>query len=1065
MRQRVLGFLFVLTCVILGRAQNQVEPTKSPFPDLARESFVIEQMTTRMRFESDGTARRETNVRVRVQDANAVQQFGQLAEAYNSANEKLEFTYVRVRKQDGSVVPAPESSIQDVTGPIGRIAPVYSDYREKHVTVPALRPGDTLEWQVVTTTTVALAAGQFWASYHFAGAGNAIVLDEQLEINVPAAKKVTLKTAPAFQPKLSDDGSRRVYRWASAHKVRETDDELKKAGQLPPDFPEVQLTTFDSWEQVGQWYASLERDRREPTQKIKERASSLVAGRSTDADKAQALYDFVARNFRYVSLSFGVGRYQPHAAEEVLGNEYGDCKDKNTLLRALLEAVGIESGSALVNSSAKIDSAVPSPAQFNHVITVARVGSEMMWMDTTAEVAPFRLLMPSLRNKRALVIAADKPAQLMTTPAEAPFAQRATVELDGKISALGKLDARVKQVFQGDAEVAYLLAFRSVGQANWSKALEFTVAQQGIAGTVTEANVAAPTAGAPTQIAYKLEVPNFFDWAKKKATVAPPLGNVSAPSVDEDSTEPIDLGGAGDYGAHIRLEFPESTTVRVPLPVHLSRPYAEYTSEYKKDGHTVTIDRKLVIKQRELERTKAADFTAFRRAIEQDQKQEIALENNVSGEQKVPESAKADELNSAGLSAYANRQYAIAADLLKRVVELEPKHKFAWNNLGRAYRMMGKLEDATAAFRKQIEINPYDEFAYNNLGLAYQSQNRDDDAIAAFQKQIEINPLDKWAHKNVGQAYGRRKQFDRAAEELAKAAQITPDDSDLQVELGHAYLESGKTDEALATFDAAVQRAPIPPVWNNIAYYLAEKKVALPRAEQYAESSVRSTEAMLRNLTADNFDGPQGAAGSFLAAAWDTLGWIKYQKGDVDGAEQWIRAAWILEQHGEVADHLGQIYEKRGNKDIAKKLYAQALASPQPQKESRKRLGALLGGEAGIDALVSRARGELSEERTVKLGKLSGHTGTAEFTILLSPGPKVEVVKFVSGDEKLKQYAAKLETVHYDVVFPEKTDTRLAIHGFLSCSATNGECLFVRGVGTPGSMTMTMFVPGAASAQ
>ena len=41
-----------------------------------------------------------------------------------------------------------------------------------------------------------------------------------------------------------------------------------------------------------------------------------------------ALYNYVAQNIRYVSLSFGLGRFQPHSAADVFKNQYGDCKDK-----------------------------------------------------------------------------------------------------------------------------------------------------------------------------------------------------------------------------------------------------------------------------------------------------------------------------------------------------------------------------------------------------------------------------------------------------------------------------------------------------------------------------------------------------------------------------------------------------------------------------------------------------------------------------------------------------------------------------------------------------------------
>ena len=76
-----------------------------------------------------------------------------------------------------------------------------------------------------------------------------------------------------------------------------------------------------------------------------------------------------------------------------------------------------------------------------------------------------------------------------------------------------------------------------------------------------------------------------------------------------------------------------------------------------------------------------------------------------------------------------------------------------------------------------------------------------------------------------------------------------------------------------------------------------------------------------------------------LIAYWDTLGWVYYAEGNLDKAEKYVAAAWALGQHGEVGDHLGQIYEKRGEKEKAIHTYALALSGLRPIPETRGRLG------------------------------------------------------------------------------------------------------------------------------
>ncbi|HEV2715222.1 MAG TPA: DUF3857 and transglutaminase domain-containing protein, partial [Terriglobales bacterium] len=306
-------------------------------PDYTQESFVIEQMHSHYRFEADGTGRKETTARIRVQSEAGVQQWGQLQEGYNSANERVEIPYVRVLKEDGTVVKASTDAVQDLSAPIEREAPVYTDYRQKHITVPGLRPGEVLEYDMVTVIHTPLAAGQFWSDYEFDKAN--ITLDETLDVDVPAGRNLKLKCKLGMDPKIIEENGRRTYHWSGSHLEREDDnakakekDKKKKKRRPDDDKPDIQLTTFESWEQIGRWYAGLEKDRRKPSPEVRAKAQELTRGLNTDLEKTEALYDFVAKNFRYVSLSLGVGRYQPHAASDVLHDQYGDCKDKHTLL-------------------------------------------------------------------------------------------------------------------------------------------------------------------------------------------------------------------------------------------------------------------------------------------------------------------------------------------------------------------------------------------------------------------------------------------------------------------------------------------------------------------------------------------------------------------------------------------------------------------------------------------------------------------------------------------------------------------------------------------------------------
>src|ERR1041385_9460428 len=99
-----------------------------------------------------------------------------------------------------------------------------------------------------------------------------------------------------------------------------------------------------------------------------------------------------------------------------------------------------------MNSARKLDVDIPSPGQFDHVISAIPLGNETLWADTTAEIAPVGLLSPPLRNKKALMIPTAGPARLETTPAEPPFLSSELVTVDGVVDDLGKISAHVHMV-------------------------------------------------------------------------------------------------------------------------------------------------------------------------------------------------------------------------------------------------------------------------------------------------------------------------------------------------------------------------------------------------------------------------------------------------------------------------------------------------------------------------------------------------------------------------------------------------------------------------------------------
>src|SRR5450759_566964 len=300
----VVGFLLVcslvcsLVCWMSADALAQASAPSKQKTNNAEEAAVFERILNRAHFENDGTEVSETEAVVRIQSQAGVEEFGQLVFGYSSATEKLEVEYVRVRKPDGRVVVTPESTAQDFAPDVLKEAPMYSDYRQRHISVAALQPGDTLEYRTVTRVLTPLAAGNFWYEYTFPK--GVVVNEDRLEIDIPKVREVKLKT-PTRKPEIQETGDRRIYTWVVKDIQPERDKDKDDADE--DSGPDVQLTTFTDWRQVAQWYAKLQGERMTEDDSVRTKAEELTKGADTPTEKARRLYDFVARNVRYVSIS------------------------------------------------------------------------------------------------------------------------------------------------------------------------------------------------------------------------------------------------------------------------------------------------------------------------------------------------------------------------------------------------------------------------------------------------------------------------------------------------------------------------------------------------------------------------------------------------------------------------------------------------------------------------------------------------------------------------------------------------------------------------------------------
>jgi tetratricopeptide (TPR) repeat protein/transglutaminase-like putative cysteine protease len=1022
-------------------------PSPSPQKPDSEEAAVIDKILNRVRFENDGTEVSETEATVRIQSQAGVEEFGQLVFGYSSATEKLEVDYVRVRKPNGQVVVTPESTAQDFAPEVLREAPMYSDYRQRHISVSSLQPGDTLEYRTVTRVLTPLAAGNFWYEYTFPK--DVIVNENRLEINVPKSRDLKVK-APNRKPEIHDVGDRRTYTWVDKNSQPVSHPE--SAGEDEENHPDIQLTTFTDWKQVAQWYAKLQGERMVIDDSIRSKAAEVTKGASAPAEKARLLYDFVARNIRYVSISLGVGRYQPHLPAEVMQNGYGDCKDKHTLFAALLIAEGIQSYPVLIDSSRKLDPDVPSPAQFDHVITAARLGMGLTWLDTTPEVTPFGLILYQLRNKQAVLASADPEGGLQQTPADSPIKTFLHFSLNGKFSEFGAFDGSVELTAQGDRDWPMRRNFRQMSSSQWKEYVKAFSEGWGLPGDVDLVHLdSIEDTTKPFHLTYHLHQDRYFVVPSTGVSFRPipPLALPPVRTNDsaEDSTAPIDVGPAGEIDYRVHLEFPSNYSVRTPTAVKMTRDYGEYSSSYSVNQGTMDGERKLVVTTNDLAAARRADYESFRNAAQSNEDQVLTCSITRPSEKAPDASApKMDgtpaELQKAGMKALQNRDYKAAVDLLKRAVDNDsqksPALKNGWYQLGEAYAGVGDRGEAIAAFRQQIKVDPNHKHATGDLARELELAGNDNDAIAAYRKQLALSPYEKSTLKDLGILLARLHRDSEAHTELEAAAAIPPGDPETKLVLAQVYARLGENSKAEPILEELTGSTRVNAGGD---VYAAALRTDIDPAQTENEAQQVLYE-IGGQFDAGEFDrlGPSAlSAMQLVSLSWARIGWAKHRGGENLTAVRFLNAAWLLSQSGTVANRLAQVLEKQDQKESAENMYALAVAAGGVDaQDSRTRLEKLMGDRMLAEKKIVEAAAELVESRTLRLDASANKPGPAHLNaehldLVFDGSSRPERIELSRSNQNLQSAVAQFREKEFPVRFPDASSVKIIRQGLLSC--------------------------------
>ncbi|HEX7893155.1 MAG TPA: DUF3857 and transglutaminase domain-containing protein [Terriglobales bacterium] len=402
--------------------------------------------------------------------------------------------------------------------------------------------------------------------------------------------------------------------------------------------PGQNVATSVSWQRVGQWWSGLVGERTTPSLEVTAKAQQLVNGAPDFKSKLIALTTFLQSQIRYVEISIGIGGNQPHPANDVFRFRYGDCKDKVTLLKAMLQVTGISSDYVLIDTRRGfINPSVPS-SWGNHAIIAIEIppdiksqdfpsvvtsksGKRYIIFDPTDEYTPVGSLRSELQNSYALMVT-DGGGELIRTPLLAPGDNKIVRDGHFVLSTDGAITGEVSEQRSGDFAMLERYRWHDRDQRERTNDVERFLGRSIQGFTLTSMDVQhADERQSDLLVTYKFTASQYGQTRGSLMLVRPRVLGEKSYSVEHKTRRyPLELASTADETDTYEIELPKDYTIDdVPDPVKIDVGFASYESKVEVEGSKLVYRRKYIVRDLSVPVEKYKDWVRLEGTIGADE--------------------------------------------------------------------------------------------------------------------------------------------------------------------------------------------------------------------------------------------------------------------------------------------------------------------------------------------------------------------------------------------------------------------------------------------------------------
>jgi hypothetical protein len=406
-----------------------------------------------------------------------------------------------------------------------------------------------------------------------------------------------------------------------------------------------------TWQGVGLWYEGLSRDRMQPNADITAKAQSLAAGKTDFYDKTEAIGEFVQKQIRYFVIEMGIGGLQPHYAADIYKGRYGDCKDKATVLGAMLSSVGVHSDIVLVDTRRGIVdpkdpsvwgdhaiAAIEVPAGYQspklHSLVTTKSGKRYLIFDPTWTETPFGQIEDSLQGSYGLIVE-GKDSELVQIPVVDPEFNTIRRTASFTLGVDGTLKGQVTDRRFGDIASTRRRELTHGEGRTQQQYIDGTVSHDFAAASLTDLKFEGLDAlNKDLTTSFQLTATHFATSTGPLLMVRPRVFGEYAPGADrKDRTVPIDLGTAMQASDSFDIELPDGFAVdELPDPVKADFGFASYESKTELHGRVLHYTRTYTIRQVQIPAEKYGDLQKLSSLIAADEDSRAVLKRAHPGQ-------------------------------------------------------------------------------------------------------------------------------------------------------------------------------------------------------------------------------------------------------------------------------------------------------------------------------------------------------------------------------------------------------------------------------------------------